>query len=416
MTEPESSRRPRRGARDFVATATVRRADEGLDEAPGDARASGVAVPGGEQATYLRLGRYAWATLGLVGVLVVLGIVIGELALLFVPLVIALFPAALLMPVAQWLKRIGVPAAIASLLTIVGTLALIAGIFAGLAPLVADEMPDLVASVGEGVDQLEGWLADDPLGIGFDFEGFSALIEQGREQLGQLAEGAGAGIAGGVLTAATVLVEGVTTLLLLLVAMFFYLKDDGKLARGFVMTLPPGWRKDATALGDRFWSTTGRYFRGQLLIAFVDAVFIGLGLLLLGIPLAIPLAVLVFFGGLFPIVGAIASGFVAVLVALADAGLLMALAVAGLVLAVQQAEGNILEPLILSRVIRLHPLVVIASIAAGAVLLGVLGAFLAVPIAASIARSIDYVRGEEDPEAAAEAAEGPEELVSAETE
>jgi predicted PurR-regulated permease PerM len=364
-----------------------------------------------EERTYLRLGRYAWATLGIVLVVVVLGVVIGELALLFVPLVLALFPAALLMPVAQWLKKVGVPAALAALLTLVGGIALVAGIFAAITPLIANEMPALVDSVGEGVDQLEGWLQDDPLGVGFDFDGFSNLIETGREQLSEMGDGLAGGVAGGAVTAATVLVEGVTALLLMLVAMFFYLKDDGKLARGFIRTLPESWREDATALGHRFWTTTGRYFRGQILVAFVDAVLIGIGLLILGIPLAVPLAVLVFFGGLFPIVGAIVTGAVAVLVALADAGPTTALIVAGLVLAVQQAEGNILEPLILAKVIRLHPLVVLVSIAAGAVLLGVLGAFLAVPVAASIARAIDYLRGEEDPEEAEETADDPEDLV-----
>jgi putative heme transporter len=407
------------GQRRFVATARVRSGEElehGHRHGPGGAMtaAGGTSVPSDgrdQDRPVLRLGRYAWAVLGILGVLVAIGFLIGQLALLVVPIVLALFPAALLMPVAQWLKKVKVPAALASLLTIVAGIGAIVGVFAIIGPMIADQVPDLVESVGEGAEQLEGWLEDDPLGLGFDFDGFGNALEQGREQLGDFVEGAGTGIAGGALTAATMLVEGVTALLLMLVALFFYLKDDGKLARGVIRTLPADWRRHATALGDRFWTTTGRYFRGQILVALVDAIFIGIGLLLLGIPLAIPLAVLVFFGGLFPIIGAIVTGFVAVLVALADAGPLMALAVAGLVLAVQQAESNILEPLILAKVIRLHPLMVLLSITAGAVLFGILGAFLAVPIAASIARAVDYVRGEEDAERQAETAEGPEELV-----
>ncbi|MEX0657943.1 MAG: AI-2E family transporter, partial [Egibacteraceae bacterium] len=129
------------------------------------------------------------------------------------------------------------------------------------------------------------------------------------------------------------------------------------------------------------WTTLGRYFRGQLLVAAVDAVLIGLGLLLLGIPLAVPLAVLIFFGGLFPIVGAVTSGVVAVLVALADAGLATALIVLGLIVAVQQLESNVLEPVVLGKTLALHPLMVLLAITAGAVTLGVLGAFLAVPVA-----------------------------------
>jgi predicted PurR-regulated permease PerM len=409
MPEPGSTPGPAAGSRPFVATGRISRPRDGRAAARGEGGEGGAR---GEP-TYLRTGRYAWATLGLVGVLVVLGIIVGELALLIVPLVLALFPAALLMPVAAALKRVGVPAALAALLTIAAALGLLAGIVALLTPIVRDEIPALVASVGEGVEEIEMLLADDPLGIGYDFEGFGQLVEQAGDQAGELVSGAGGNIAGGALTAATVLVEGVTALLLLLVAMFFYLKDDGKLARGMVRTLPEGWRRHATALGDRFWTTTGRYFRGQLLVALVDAVLIGIGLLLLGIPLAIPLAVLVFFGGLFPIVGAVVTGFVAVLVALADAGPLRALAVAGLVLAVQQAESTILEPLILAKVIRLHPLMVLVAITAGAVLLGVLGAFLAVPVAASIARAVDYARGEDgaDDGAEEEVRSDPEELV-----
>jgi putative heme transporter len=399
------------GDRQFVATGRIK-ADGG--EAGSGRRTERDDREPGERHTYLRLGRFAWATLGILGVLVVLGIIIGEVALLVVPLILALFPAALLMPVAKLLKRLKLPAAVASLLTILGFIAVIAGIFAALAPFVADELPDLIESVSEGVDELEQWLQGDPLGVGLEFDGFAGLIEQGREQIGDVGAELGAGLAGGAVTALGAAVEGVTALLLTIVALFFYLKDDGKLARGFIKTLPEGWRRDATAMGDRFWATTGNYFRGQLLVALFDAVFIGIGLLLLGIPLAIPLAVLVFFGGLFPIVGAIVTGAVAVLVALADAGPLMALAVAGLVLAVQQVESNVLEPLILAKVIRLHPLVVLASITAGAILLGVLGAFLSVPIAASIARAIDYVRGEEDEEDEEEHAEDPDELVGAE--
>ncbi len=141
------------------------------------------------------------------------------------------------------------------------------------------------------------------------------------------------------------------------------------------------------------WWTLGAYFRAQMLVALVDAVAIGIGLVVLGVPLALPLAVLVFLGGFFPIVGAFVSGFVAVLVALADQGIGTALLVLGLVVLVQQAEGNLLEPLILSPVLRLHPFAVILAVTAGAVTSGVLGAFLAVPMAAIPARVVDYLRG-----------------------
>jgi putative heme transporter len=186
---------------------------------------------------------------------------------------------------------------------------------------------------------------------------------------------------------------------LMLVTLFFFLKDGQRLTDGVISTAPPRHRRRLTEVAQRAWDTVGSYFRGQLLVALVDAVFIGIGLLILGVPLALPLAVLIFFGGLFPIVGAVTTGALAVLVALADAGPVTALIVLGLVLLVQQLESNVLEPLILGHVISLHPLVILLAITTGAVTLGILGAFLAVPVTATIARIIDYVR-EDQPEGA----------------
>jgi putative heme transporter len=188
-------------------------------------------------------------------------------------------------------------------------------------------------------------------------------------------------------------VDFLTAVVLMIVIVFFVLKDGGRLWRGVADLLPGRYRSTVDEAAGRIWWTLGAYFRGQLLVALVDAIFIGLGLWLLGVPLALPLAVLVFFGGLFPIVGAFVTGLLAVLVALASEGLTTALLVLGLVVLVQQAESNLLEPLILSKVIALHPLVIILSITAGVLSFGILGAFLAVPFAAGVARVIDMARG-----------------------
>lgn len=143
----------------------------------------------------------------------------------------------------------------------------------------------------------------------------------------------------------------------------------------------------------RAWDTLGTYFRGQLPVGLINAALIGVALLLLGTPPAIPLAVLVFFGGLFPVVGALVAGALAVLVAAAHAGLVMGLVVAGIVIAIEQLEGNVLEPLIHGHAVALHPLVILLSITAGALLLGIFGALIAVPVAASTASVLDYLRG-----------------------
>jgi len=134
------------------------------------------------------------------------------------------------------------------------------------------------------------------------------------------------------------------------------------------------------------------YIRGQLVIALVDAVLMGIGIWVLGVPLVAPLAVLVFFGGLFPIVGAVLSGLVAVLVAIATSDLTTAVALLGVILVVQQVEGHVLAPVVLGRAVSLHPLAVLASLAAGGALLGVLGAFIAIPLVGSATRAVGYLR------------------------
>lgn len=333
-----------------------------------------------------RAGRLAWAVLGILALAAVLLWVIGEIRVVVVPLVIALFPAALLAPVSSWLKRRGLPAALAALLTVAGGLGVLVGLGSLVIPLVAAQAPVIAESVREALADLQSFLSATPLAGQLD------LLDQPLENLGERV-GDGGNVADQTVSAVRSAFEVITETLLMIIAVFFYLKDGSRIRAALVTLVPQRLRDDVAAVADRIWSTVGAYFRGQLLVAAADALGIGLGLLILGVPLVIPLTVLVLIGGMFPIVGAFVSGSVAVLVALADQGLVTALLVLAVVIGVQQLEGNVLEPLILSRAIHLHPLVVLASIAAGAVTLGILGAFLAVPVAASVARAVEYVRG-----------------------
>jgi putative heme transporter len=345
-----------------------------------------------------KAGRTAWAILGIALALALLGYVASAITIVVIPVILALFPATLLAPVSDWLCRRGVPPALSALATLLAGLALFFGVLAGAIALVVAQLPELLESAAEGVGQIEGFLEDDPLGIGV--ETFSDAFAFAQEQLGEAGE-----LAGQASTAAIVAFEVLAGLLLMFVVLFFYLKD-GRRLRDAIVTTAPKARQPLVREGlDRSWTTLSGYMQGQLLVAFFDAVFIGIGLLILGVPLALPLAILVLFGGLFPIVGAVATGALAVLVALADGGLTTGLIVLGIVLAVQQLEGNVLEPMILGRTIHLHPIVVLTSIAAGASVLGILGAFLAVPVAAIVARIIALVReqGEDADEDAGEA-------------
>jgi putative heme transporter len=348
-----------------------------------------------EVSSLRRVGRTSWALLGILLITAVIGFVLSQLPLVVIPVVLALFPATLLVPVAGWLRRIGAPDSLAAIASILLGFLLIGAIVGAMIPLVAAQAPELAESASGGLQELENFLEDGPFGL--ELGGIDGLIDMAQEQLGEVGE-----LAPQAMEAAVVAFEVVAGLLLLFVVLFFYLKDGPRLANGIITTAPRRYEDRLRRLADRSWDTLGKYFRGQMLVALVDAVGIGLGLVILGVPLALPLAVLVFFGGLFPIVGAVVTGALAVLVALADQGLTTALIVAGIVLAVQQLEANVLEPIILGKVIHLHPLVILVAITTGAVTIGILGAFLAVPVAAVISEVVDELRtdgrGEDDDE------------------
>ncbi|GAB2691017.1 AI-2E family transporter [Thalassiella azotivora] len=333
----------------------------------------------------VRVGRMAWAVVGLLAVAWAVLYVAGRVSVVVVAVVIALFPAALLDPVAARVRRSRVPGALGALLLVL-LLVLVFAVPAWLVvPRVVDQVPALADSVVRGLEQLEDAvdlrsLPGSPGSPGelaqqaFDRIGSGTVVDQG-------------------LAAVAAVTRGLTGTLLVLVVLFFCLKDGPRLWRPFVELAPARHRRTVDAVGGQVWWTLGAFLRGQLLVAFFDALFIGLGLWLLDVPLVLPLAVLVLFGGLFPIVGAFVSGLVAVLVALADGGPVKALLVLGLVLLVQQIEGNVFQPYVMSSMISLHPLLIILAVTSGGLVLGVLGAFLAVPVAAAVSRTVDMARG-----------------------
>jgi putative heme transporter len=336
-----------------------------------------------------RLGRRAWALVGVAVVVVALALLLQQVSVVLVAAALALFPAALLWPASAWLQHRRVPGAVASLLLVLGLLGGIALLGWVLWPRFAEQAPALWESLQEAFADLQAFVVG--LGLPVDLPAASDVGQNALDGIG------GADAIGQGLGAVMGVVHLVTGTLILLVTLFFLLKDGPAIWRGVADLVPSRVRSDVDLVGAQVWWTIGSYFRGQLLVALFDAVFIGLGLWLLGVPLAFPLAVLVFFGGLFPIVGAFVSGLVAVLVALADSGLTTAVLVLLLVLVVQQVESNVLEPLILSKVIALHPLVIVLAVSGGALAFGVLGAFLAVPVWAAGARVVDHLRGRRPP-------------------
>lgn len=345
-----------------------------------------------DQHRLVRAGAYLWSIVGAVVVLVLATRLLGMLRLVVIPLVIALFPASLLSPLSSWFKRKGLPPLAAAAAVVTGFLVALVGVAGSLVWLVVGEFDNLRAALEAGyadvAEAAQSW-------FGWDLPALGELLDDVQRWASGLDVGATAS------SIAFTTLEAVSGVLLGVIALFFYLKDGERIA-GVMLQLTPDRRRDDVAeVLRRVWASLGGYFRGQITVAAVDAVFIGLGLVLLGVPLAIPLALLVFFGGLFPIVGAFTAGALAVLVALAHGGPGLAIAVLVLNVAVQQLEGNLLEPLIVGRATQLHPLLVLASLTAGAVTMGIFGAFIAVPITASVVRGLTYVL-EREPELALE--------------
>jgi putative heme transporter len=338
---------------------------------------------GSNRGRLVRAGLVAWSILGVVGVLFVAYEVLTRLAVVVVPVVLAFFAAAALEPVTRWLRLLRLPQPLAALLALLAAVGLIGGVIALIVPAFRAQVPALVESLQQATGRLDEWLSHLP-GPTVDLQ--SALTE--------LVGGGG----GGAVSAAlgTTVTVG-TSVVLLVVVTFFYLAEGRWLVSGTTQWLSRDRRRRTIELAERLWDTLGRYIRGLLLVALIDAVGIGLGLVLLGVPLALPLAVLVYLGAFVPVVGAFVSGMLAVLVAFAEGGPGVALAVLAVVLVVQQLEGNVLQPLVMGQVIRLPAFVILISVSLGYAWLGILGAFLAVPVAASVARIAEYL-GEGDTE------------------
>lgn len=319
----------------------------------------------------------AWRVLVLAAAVVVVFFAASNVLVVVLPVIVALLVATVLVPLAAWLEAHRVPASLASLLSLLLFVGVVAGFFAFLVPQVAAQAGQVSDSIDEGVEEV----LDTATGsFGVSRAQIDAAVANGLEQL----QGQAAAIGGGLLTGAAVAVEVLTGLALVLVLLFFVIKDREQLCRWFLARTPERHRGAVRRLADRAWETLAGFVRGQAIIALVDAIGIGIGLVVIGVPLALPLAVLVFFGAFIPIVGAFATGGVAVLVALVTNGPADAALVLLVVVGVQQLEGNLLEPMVLGRAVPLHPIVVLLVVAAGTVLGGIVGVFLAVPLAAVV--------------------------------
>lgn len=315
----------------------------------------------------------------------VLGWVVGELWVIIFPVMLALIVSTVLVPAVSWLRNRRVPSGLASALVVVGFLAVVVGIIAALTPQVAGQAPELADSAARGLQKVRDWLTGGPLGLS---EGqITRAIEAVQEKLRNSATA----ISSGLFSTIGAATSAVINLVLVLMLTFFFVKD-GHHFLPWMKTLGGRRAGEHTAeVMERAWDTLGGFIRTQSLVAFIDAVIIGTGLAILGVPLAVPLAVVTFFGGYIPIIGAFISGALAVLVTLVTNGGGDALIALLIVVGVQQLEGNVLSPYLQGKNLNLHAAVVLLSVTAGGTLFGITGAFLAVPVAATTAEILRYV-------------------------
>ncbi|MEV7728501.1 AI-2E family transporter [Streptomyces sp. NPDC087917] len=318
----------------------------------------------------------AWRLVVLAAALWILARAVATVQLVALSFVVALFATALLRPAVCRLERAGLHRALATALVIVAGFAVVTLIGWFVVWQVVDHSDEVAGRLQEGIHQLRTWALNSPLHV------TDQQVEQAAHSLSDAVGTNASKLAATGLQGATFAAEFLTGVLLTAFSTLFLVYDGPRVWRWVLGLVPGAGRPAVAAAAPHAWRTLTAYVRGTVAVAFIDGLFIGLGLYLLDVPLAVPLAALVFVCAFVPLAGAVASGALAVLVALVTCGPVTALAVLLVVLAVQQLEGHVLQPFILGRAVRVHPLAVILSVAAGGLAAGVGGAVIAVPLVA----------------------------------
>ncbi|WP_329116568.1 AI-2E family transporter [Streptomyces sp. NBC_01353] len=327
-----------------------------------------------------------WRLLVLAGTVWVLMKVISSVQLVVLAFVAALLVTALLQPTVKWLRHAGLPRGLATAVTAVSGFVIMGLVGWFVVWQVMDNIDNLSDRVRDGIEELKQWLLDSP---------FHVTEKQINDIAKNLSDTVGANteqITSAGLQGVTVVVEALTGILLAMFSTLFLLYDGKKVWQWTLKLVPAQARPGVAGAGPRAWRTLTAYVRGTVLVALIDAVFIGLGLYFLDVPMAVPLAVFIFLFAFIPLVGAVISGALAVVVALVTNGVFTALMVLVVVLAVQQIEGHVLQPFILGRAVRVHPLAVVLAVAAGGLTAGIGGAVVAVPLVAVTNTVVGYLR------------------------
>jgi len=344
------------------------------------ARVSGAQAAGPTTLRTLLTDKLGWLGLRSAQVLLALALVavvifvLVQVKLVVIPLLIAIILASALSPVVGWLRRRGLSPILATWVTLLSAIVVFGGIVTLIVFAVENQWSELATSASDGIDQLSTYLTEGPLAI--DAAQLEDFRNQGIDFLTSSQFGSGA------LAGVSVATEIITGAVLVVVILFFFLKDGDVIWNFFLRPFKGERLRRGRRIGTTSVRVLGGYVRGTAIIAFVDGAAIGIGLAILGVPLALPLAVIVFLTAFIPLIGATVAGILAALVALVANGWVVALIVVGIVVVVNQLEGNFLQPVVMAQSLKLHPLVILVALTAGTILAGIIGAVLAVPIAA----------------------------------
>lgn len=331
-------------------------------------------------------GGWAWRLVAVAGALWVLGIVVDTLTFVLVAVFVGAVVSALVMPIVNLLAR-ALPRGVAVALSLLIAIAVVLGTLAFIGIAFVNQIPELSQQVSAAVDSLREWLRTSPFQV--DSGQIDSWLASAQQWLTSNAGTLATSVLGGLGTVGELL----TGLALAMFAAIFFLYDGSGIWAWVVGTTPQRAQTTVSTSGVLGWRTFSAYARGTVFIAFTNAVLVGIGLTILKVPLSIPLALLVFFGTFIPYVGAPVAMFVAALVGLAANGPWSFVAVIVMITIIGQLEGNVLQPMVMSKQVSLHPLVVILSVSIGGVTAGIIGAVVAVPVVSVIWVVIRYLTG-----------------------
>lgn len=331
-----------------------------------------------------------WRFLVVVASLYVIGVIFGRLASLVVPLAIALLLAALLTPAVTFLMAHRFPRSVATVVVLIGGLVVLGGLLTFVVMTFINGVPDLAAQLARSIDAVSGWLVNGPLRLS------ETQLRDFADRIVKTLQDNQSGITSSAITTAATVGETFVEMLLVLFSLAFFLYDGPRIWQFLIRVVPDGPRRRVDVAGRRSLAALVSYVRATGAVAVVDALGIGIGLAVLRVPLAVPLAALVFIGAFVPIFGAVVAGGVAVLIALVANGPVTAAVLLIIVIAVNQLESHVLQPFLLGRAVKLHPLAVVLAIASGLLVAGIAGALLAVPLLAALNSAIRSLLSESD--------------------